>query len=185
MARNDNSDQEVLRLKTTILGLVSFGIGVVLLTIARSAEGHPSWAWLSFWPLGEIGGILVGAGALGIAWDYFDGRDRERREDARLRRLLKESAPDFRDAVVKGFAVDSDDLARVATPELLDSIAGNALGLRLDDKEFAREVYGELVENVVREPERWYDSDVRIRLPAVRSEEHTSELQSLMPHSYD
>src|SRR3546814_9547591 len=50
---------------------------------------------------------------------------------------------------------------------LLDSIAGNALGLRLDDKEFAREVYGELVENVVRAPERWYDADVRIRLSAV------------------
>ncbi len=167
MAHNDTSDQEVLRLKTTILGLVSFGIGIALLTIARAAEGNPSWAWLSFWPLGELGGILVGAGVLGIAWDYFDGRDRERREDARLRRLLKESAPDFRDAVVKGFAVDSEDLKRVATPELLDEIASNVLALRLGDRAFASEVYADIRDQAIRAPERWHDVDVSIRLSSI------------------
>ncbi len=158
---------KVLRLKTTIVALVSFGLGVALLTLARSIDGDAEWAWLSFWPLGELGGILVGAGLLGIVWDYFDGNDRERREDSRLRRLLTESAPVFRDAVVQGFAVESEDLKRVATPELLDSIAGNALGLRLGDREFAGDIYGDLVRNVVRAPERWYDADVRIRLSAV------------------
>ena len=156
-----------MRLKTTILGLIAFVAGTALLALARTVEGDSYWAWLTFWPLGEIGGILVGAGVLGIAWDYFDGRDRERRDDSRVRRLLKEAAPHFRDAVVKGFAVETEDLKRVATPEMLDSIAGNALGLRLNDSEFAREIYADLVDNVIRAPERWYDVDVRIRLSSV------------------
>lgn len=166
MQHVDNSDQS-LRLKTTIVGLVSFGVGVALLAMARAVAGASGWEWLSFWPLGELGGILVGAGVLGIAWEYFDGRDRERREDARVRRLLREAAPDFRDAVVRGFAVERKDLERVATPELLDSIAGNALGLRLGDSDFAREIYSDLVDNVIRAPERWYDVDVRIRLSSI------------------
>ena len=165
--QSHENDNEVLRLKTTLVGLAAFGMGVTLLTLARAISDVAGWEWLSFWPLGELGGILVGAGLLGVAWDYFDGRDRERRDDARVRRLLRESAPDFRDAVVRGFAVESDDLRRVATPELLDSIAGNALGLRLNDGEFAREIYADLVDNVIRAPERWYDVDVRIRLSSI------------------
>lgn len=168
MPSNDDN-QQVLRLKTTIVALVSFGIGVALLTISRAIADASEWMWLAFWPLGELGGIMIGAGLLGITWDYFDGKDRDRREDARIRRLLKESAPDFRDAVVKGFAVDSDDLARVATPQLLDDIAANALGLRLDDHPFAREVYTDLVDNVIRAPERWHDVDVRVRLSSIDS----------------
>lgn len=135
-----SGDTQVLRLKTTIVALISAGLGVALLTLARAIAEDHDWQWLSFWPLGELGGILVGAGLLGIAWDYFDGKDRERRDDARVRRLLKEAAPDFRDAVVQGFAVNGDDLSRVATSELLDSIATNVLALRLKDREFAREV---------------------------------------------
>lgn len=169
MLTNDDTHQ-VLRLKTTIVAVISFGIGVLLLSVGRAAAGAPAWSWLSFWPLGELGGVLVGAGVLGIAWEYFDGRDRERRDDARVRRLLKEAAPDFRDAVVRGFAVESDDLRRVATPELLDSITGNALGLRLGDNEFAREIYSDLVDNIIRAPERWYDVDVRIRLSSIHEE---------------
>jgi len=41
----------------------------------------------------------------------------------RIRSVLKELAPDLTDVVVKGFAVEPDDLKRVATPELLDDIA--------------------------------------------------------------
>ena len=159
--------ERIHALKTTIVALLALGIGIALLVVARAVEDSPGWAWLSFWPLGELGSILVGAGLLGIVWDYFDGKDKEARDTERLRKLLHEAAPDLRDAVVQGFAVDGEDLKRVATPELLDSIASNALGLRLGDDEFAREIYAELVENVIRAPERWYDVDVRIRLSSI------------------
>jgi hypothetical protein len=156
--------ERIHALKTTIVALLALGIGVALLALARAIADNAGWDWLSFWPLGELGSILVGAGLLGIVWDYFDSKDKEARDTERLRRVLAEAAPDLRDAVVEGFAVNSDDLKRVATPELLDSIASNALGLRLSDNEFAREIYAELVENVIGAPERWHDVDVRIRL---------------------
>ncbi len=162
--RDSNDNHQVLRLKTTIVALVSFGVGVALLVLDRAISEGQSWGWLSFWPFGELGGILVGAGILGVVWDYFDGKDRERRDDARVRRILKEASPDFRDAVVQGFAVNSEDLGRVATPELLDSIATNVLALRLNDRDFAREVYEDVRDQAVRAPERWHDVDVRISL---------------------
>lgn len=162
-----DSLERIHALKTTLVALGALGLGFLLLVLARRIGEDPAWGWLGLWPLGELGSILVGAGLLGIVWDYFDGKDKEARDTERLRRVLREAAPDLRDAVVQGFAVDSDDLKRVATPVLLDSIASNALGLRLDDSEFAREVYAELVENVIRAPERWHDVDVRIRLSSI------------------
>ncbi len=96
-----------------------------------------------------------------------DGLLGEARDDARVRRLLKEAAPDFRDAVVRGFAVENDDLKRVATPELLDQIASNVLALRLGNRAFASEVYADIRDQAVRAPERWHDVDVSIRLSSI------------------
>ncbi len=141
--------------------------GLGLLVAARSLEDLPEWSWLTFWPLSEIGGILFGGGLLGVAWDYFDGKDKEMRDTERLRRVLAESAPNLRDAVVEGFALQPDDLKRVATPELLDAVASNALALRLGDQGFAREIYTDLRDNAIRAPERWHDVDVRIRLSSI------------------
>lgn len=159
--------ERIQALKTTIVALIALGVGIALLTLAKAIADDPAWAWLSFWPLGELGGILVGAGLLGIVWEYFDGKDREARDDARVRRLLKEAAPDFREAVVRGFAVEDDDLKRVATPELLDAIAGNVLALRLGNRAFASEVYADIRDQAVRAPERWHDVDVTIRLSSI------------------
>lgn len=167
MKHNQDPHSRLHQLKTTLVAIVALGLGIALLTLARSIDGDASWAWLSFWPLGELGGILVGAGLLGIVWDYFDGKDREARDDERVRRLLSEAAPDFTDAVVRGFAAKPDDLKRVATPGLLDDVAVGALGLRLDDPNFAREVYEDIRDQAVRAPERWHDVDVKIRLSAI------------------
>lgn len=157
--------QRIYRLKVTIVALLSLGLGIGLQVLAlHSRDIAP---WLNFLPLSEIGGTLFAAGLFGIAWDYFDGKDKEGREDERIRRLLTEAAPDFRDAVVRGFSVESDDLKRVATPELLDSIAGNVLALRLGDRTFAEEVYADIRDQAIRAPERWHDVDVQIRLSSI------------------
>lgn len=159
--------QRIYKLKVTIVALVSLGTGIGLQVIASYADRTPELEWVGFWQLGSIGGTLFAAGLFGIVWDYFDGKDKEAREDERIRRLLKESAPAFRDAVVRGFGVESDDLKRVATPELLDSIAMNALALRLNDRDFAREIYQEVRDQVIHASERWYDADVSIRLSSL------------------
>jgi len=102
-----------------------------------------------------------------VTYNYIDGRDKEKRDDERLRRLLKESAPVFRDAVVQGFAAGTEDLKRVATPELLDDIVTNALALRLGDRQFAQEIYANVRDQAIRAPERWYDVEVSIRLSSI------------------
>lgn len=154
--------QRIYRLKVTIVALLSLGLGIGLQVVAlHSSDIAP---WLDFLPLSEIGGTLFAAGLFGVAWDFFDAKDKEGRDDERIRRLLVEAAPDFRDAVVRGFAVESDDLKRVATPALLDSIAGNVLALRLGDRTFAEEVYADIRDQAIRAPERWQDVDVQIRL---------------------
>jgi hypothetical protein len=107
---------------------------------------------------------LILTGALGLAVDFFTGRDREAKDDDRIRRLLKESAPEFRDAVLEGFALQPDDLKRVATPELLDHLAENALALRFGDATFAREVYADLRTQAITAAERWTDVQVSVRL---------------------
>lgn len=167
MKNKSDVGERIHKLKVTIVALVAVGLGVGFLSLARALSGNHDWAWLTFWPLGELGGILFGAGILGVAWDYFDGKDKEDRDTERLRRVLVEAAPNLRDAVVQGFALQPEDLKRVATPELLDAVAGNALALRLGDQSFARGVYADLRDNAIRAPERWHDVDVRIRISSI------------------
>lgn len=152
------------RIKVAIVACVTALSGALMLVLAKQAEHTASFDWLSDLPVFELGSTLFIIGSLVIVWDYVDGRDKERREDERIRRLLRESAPAFRDAVIEGFAVQPDDLQRVATPELLDSIATNVLSLRLGDATFASELYTQVRDQAIRAPERWADVDVSIRL---------------------
>lgn len=165
--------QRIYQLKVTIVALVSLGIGVGLQFVARYVANRHNAGWLSMLPISDIGGTLFAAGLFGIVWDYFDGRDREERETERLTRVLEDSAPAIRDAVVRGFALESEDLKRVATPELLDDIATNALALRLKDRTFAAEVYADVRDQAVRAPERWHDVHASIRLSSI-DERNTS-----------
>lgn len=136
---------------------------IPLLFLTKATETNDNLAWFHAWPVGELGSTLFITGAFVVAYDYLDGKDKETRENERIRNLLIETAPAMRDAVVRGFAVQSDDLKRVATPELLDDIASNVLGLRLGDPQFAAELYADIRDQAIRAPERWYDVDIRIR----------------------
>ncbi|WP_431230455.1 hypothetical protein [Paenarthrobacter nicotinovorans] len=149
------------------MAITSLALGIGLQVLSAHIHEMAALSWAGFLPLSEIGGTLFAAGLFGVAWDYFDGKDKEARTDERIRHLLEESAPSFRDAVVRGFAVENDDLRRVATPELLDSIAGNVLAMRLGDRAFAEEVYADIRDQAIRAPERWHDVDVDIRLSTV------------------
>jgi len=46
----------------------------------------------------------------------------------------------------------------------LTVIAANALGLRLGDQAFAQDVYTDVRNEVIREPERWHDVTIVIEL---------------------
>lgn len=157
----------IYALKLAIVALLFLGAGVALLTLARQMDGDPAWSWLNFWPLGEFGGILVGAGLFGIALDFLTGRDKTAADIEQSRNVQKELIPDYVDAVIGAFNFKSEDLKRVATPELLDSLATNALALRLGDVKFAGEIYQGLLAQAIRTPERWSDVDINVRLSSI------------------
>jgi len=123
-----------------------------------------AWNWLHALPLGEFGGILLGAGLLGTLFEFSFRKDQEEATVEQFRAIIKEQAPAMRDAVIEGFAIHPDDLKRVANPELLDDIASNVMSLRLGDEQFAREIYRDIRDQAIHAAERWYDVEVRIRL---------------------
>jgi hypothetical protein len=81
-----------------------------------------------------------------------------------MREAVRKEAPAFLDAVLESFTFDPDKLRNVASPETLDRIASNALGLRLGDSELAAELYAETRNQVIRSPERWHDVEATVLL---------------------
>ncbi|MEG8105143.1 hypothetical protein BKH28_05395 [Actinomyces oris] len=130
-----------------------------------------SWQWLHALPLGELGGTLFGAGLLSTFFEYTFRRDQERAVTERFRQTIREEAPALRDAVIEAFRFDRQDVARIATPELLDDLARTSLGLRFGDPAFGREVYADIRHQAMAAEERWYDArvDATLGIPRGRS----------------
>jgi hypothetical protein len=55
----------------------------------------------------------------------------------------------MRDAVIDGFAFQSVDLTRVASPETLDRTARNSLAIQLGDRALAEEIYADVRQQVI------------------------------------
>ena len=129
------------------------------------------WQWLHALPLGELGGTLFGAGLLSAFFEYTFRRDQERAVTERFRQTIRDEAPALRDAVIEAFRFDRQDVARIATPELLDDLARTSLGLRFGDPAFGREVYADIRHQAMAAEERWYDArvDATLGIPRGRS----------------
>mgnify|MGYP000848689357 FL=1 len=161
------------RLKAALLA-VSFtlvGILLMMLNAWLSPLRLGSWQWLHALPLGELGGTLFGAGLLSTFFEYTFRRDQERAVTERFRQTIREEAPALRDAVIEAFRFDRQDVARIATPELLDDLARTSLGLRFGDPAFGREVYADIRHQAMAAEERWYDArvDATLGIPRGRS----------------
>ncbi|OHV61409.1 hypothetical protein [Pseudofrankia sp. BMG5.36] len=153
------------RPQTAFLGLVTALVGLGLLVLARHLGALPAGlAWLGFFPVSEIGGILFSFGLLGIGIDYVQRKQADELRSAQLRRVITEEAPALRDAVIRGFAFDAEDLGRVATPAMLDQIIRNSLALRLGDATFAQELYEDIRDQAIAAAERWLDARVEVTL---------------------
>lgn len=152
------------RTKLVLTCLVLLVLGVALIALGDHLDGSEASGWIEFVPLRELGGILIGAGLLSVWLDHLFRREQAAIDELRLRRLLEEHAPTMRDAVLEAFAANRDDLKRVATPELLDQIIRNSLALRLDDDQFATEVYDDIRDQAVLASERWHDASLAINL---------------------
>lgn len=166
MHDNDNPAllSRIYRLKLIIVGLTLVVASIGLSLLADQLDGGAGSSHIIVAILRTLSDVFIVTGAIGVAVDFFTGRDKEAADTERTRTVLKELAPDFTDAVLKGFAVNKDDLKRVANPELLDNIATNAMALRLGDDQFARELYTEIRDQGIRAAERWHDVEVSVRL---------------------
>jgi hypothetical protein len=152
------------RTKLVLLATLLLFLGLALLIFGHWIQHASGWHWLTNWPVVDIGSALFTTGLLAVAWQYMDGQDSEVRDTDRLKRVLAESAPAMRDAVIQGFAFEPSDLARVSTPHTLDQIITNGLAIRLGDAEFAREIYEDLEQQAINMPERLHDARVSIHL---------------------
>ncbi|MFI5708996.1 hypothetical protein [Kribbella sp. NPDC051620] len=152
--------QRLYQTKLALLAVIFVVVGAALLVVVHWPDLLP--AWTSGLPLTDLGSALFTTGLVVIAFEYVDGRDSEERADARLRATIRSEAPAIREAVIRGFAVETDDLKRVATPQLLDQIAENSIGLRFGGHQFASEVYGDIRHQAINAEERWYDARVQI-----------------------
>jgi len=153
------------RTKLTLLAFVLLVVGAVLMFLGGSALP----ALMHSWPVKDIGSALFTTGLLGVALHYLDAADNEARDTERLRRILAESAPSMRDAVIRGFAFEPADLARVSTPETLDQIITNGLGIRLGDQALATEIYDGVRAQTVGIPERLYNARISVDLSKAKS----------------
>jgi hypothetical protein len=151
------------RTKTLLSSVVLVMAGVLLMVIGKRLDGDAT-SWIALLPWSELGGILIGAGLLSVWLDHFLNREQAAIEELRLRTILHEQAPAMRDAVLEAFAANHEDLARVATPHMLDHVITNSLALRLDDQQFASEIYTDIREQAVGASERWHDAHLSIEL---------------------
>ena len=154
------------RYKLLAVGAVLLALGLLAKIAAdRLAEADVDHLVVAL--MQNLADAMVVFGAFGMAVDFFTGREKDEADTERTRRVMKELVPDITDAVVRGFAVKPDDLQRVATPELLDSLASNAMALRLGDEQFAHEIYRDVRDQAIRAAERWHNVEVRIRLSGI------------------
>lgn len=152
------------RTKTAFIATMLAVIGLVLIAAGHHSEQAVTWQWLNGWPVTDIGTGLFTTGLLGVGLQYFLDEDKERLDNERLRRAIANSVPAMRDAVIQGFAFEPADIARVATPEVLDQIITNGLALRLGDAGFARDVYDNLQQQAIGVPERLHDARISLHL---------------------
>ena len=140
--------------RLTLLAELLTVVGLGLLFLAHWAANEPDWSWLQRIPVSDIGSGLFTTGLLAVAWQYFTQEVADDHTMQLFRHVLKEKAPDIRDAVIQGFAFTPDDLTNVASPATIDQIVRNTLALQLGDQDLAADVYADLQRQVIQSPER-------------------------------
>ncbi|HEY3684230.1 MAG TPA: hypothetical protein VGL93_14435 [Streptosporangiaceae bacterium] len=160
----NNALQRLYKTKLAFLATVATVFGIVLLLLAHWTWGTAHWPWLVALPITDIGSALFTTGLIAIFFQYIDQQDAETRATQRLRRVLAEEAPAIRDAVIQGFDLKADDIAKVASPATLDRITKNCLTLQLGDRRLAEDLYTDLRQQIIRAKERRYDVHVSVAL---------------------
>lgn len=159
-----SSTQRIIKLQTIVFALAVGLGGIALRALDTQVQQNPWLHWLNFTSWSGLGDTLIVLALAGIWFDYKTAKDQQSRTSELLGQEVKKAVPDIRDSVFEAFDFGHEALARVTNPESLDNIIRNSLALRLEDKEFAAEVYNDIRDQAVRAPERWHDARVEIHL---------------------
>lgn len=155
---------QLYKTKLQFVATLSVVLGIACLIIGHWSVTLDAPHWLGELPLSEVGDTLFGTGLLAVFFEYVDRKHGDERTGQRIRAAVRQEAPAIRDAVLDSFAFDPDTLRGVTSPDTLDRIAANALGLRLDDQSLAQDVYTDLRDQVIRAPERWHDVNISVEI---------------------
>lgn len=157
---------QLYKTKLQLAVVVTAVLGVGLLTVSRATENAslPVLSWLVGWPTGELGAALIGGSLIGVIYEYYARQESRVLATEQFRSAIRQEAPALRDAVVDSLTFDPATLKSVASPETLDRIATNVIGLRVEDQALAGEVYADLRDQVIRSPERWRNADISLSL---------------------
>lgn len=155
--------QRLYRSELVLLAVGLASVGLALLVLAHMVQGHTGLASLGD-ILREVASTMFGGGIVLVGVEYVDRKVGENRLGQEFRTIVRQEAPAIRDAVIRGFAFDADDLARVSSPAVLDDIARNVLAIQLGDRDLAANAYDELRSQVIQAPERWHDVTISVAL---------------------
>jgi hypothetical protein len=155
---------QLYKTKLRFAGLVTAILGVGFLFLSHAVATTPTLSWLVGWPTNELGTTLLSAGVIAVIFEYYARKEADERTGEHLRQAIRHEAPAIRDAVLDSFAFNPAVLKGVASPETLDRIAANALGLRLDDPALAQDVYTDIRDQIIGAPERWHDVGIAVEL---------------------
>ena len=155
---------QLYKTKLRFAGLVTAILGVGFLVLSHAVATTPTLSWLISWPTNELGTTLLSAGVIAVIFEYYARNEADERTDEHLRQAIRQEAPAIRDAVLDSFAFSPAALRDIASPETLDRIAANALGLRLGDEALAADVYADVRNQVIGAPERWHDVHITVDL---------------------
>jgi hypothetical protein len=160
------------RLYTTKITVIAVALAAVgALTLAATEWGK--WTWLDHDLITETASGMLTGGILAIVLEIYVSRD----ADARLREAIIETTPQLRDSVIAGFAATPGDLARVASPTMLDALIHNGLRARLGDSDLAADVFANVQQQIVQtfdQPHR-YDAHATITLQPWDQEPRTGK----------
>jgi len=151
--RSPSPLERVYRTKFALLAVVSTFLGLALIVLAHWAAASATAAWLRDWPLNEVGLGLFMTGLFGVLFQYVGQRDAEEEHVRRLREVIADD-----------LAGNRDGLVALVSSETRDRIAEHCLGIQLGDEAMAHDLYTDLREQIIRQPERRYDMDLSIAL---------------------
>ncbi|OLR89614.1 hypothetical protein [Actinokineospora bangkokensis] len=147
--------RQLYRAKMLLIGVSLVAAGILGLVVGS----YTNASWVR-----DLGSAALQGGLLSVIVQIVVDGVSERRQAELMRSAVRQEAPAIRDAVLDSLAFRPEALKQVASPETLDRLAVNALGLRLGNPALAADAYRDLQFQLGTTEERWHDVSISVSL---------------------